>query len=56
MYLDSTKQTGYRVKKYFPELANKWKLFTGDLPHKFLVKLNTKFDFLFLDTAHMAPW
>ena len=55
MYLDSTKRTGYRVKKYFPELAKKWKLFTGDLPHKFLVKLNMKFDFLFLDTAHMAP-
>ena len=55
MYLDSTKKTGYRVKEYFPELAKKWKLFTGDLPHKFLVKLNMKFDFLFLDTAHMAP-
>ena len=47
--------TGYRVKKYFPELANKWKLFTGSQPHKFLEKLNIKFDFLYLDTVHSAP-
>jgi predicted O-methyltransferase YrrM len=51
------KQTGYNAKKYFPELTNnnKWKLFTGKQPHKFLDKLNIKFDFLFLDTAHLVP-
>ena len=48
---------GENVKKYFPELAqnNKWKLYTGEQPHKFLEKLNLKFDFLFLDTKHLAP-
>ena len=49
-------KTGYRVKKYFPELAkNKWQLFTGEQPHKFLTRLNLKYDFLFLDTIHLAP-
>ena len=55
MYLKSQFKTGYRVQKYFPELSKKYRLFTGDLPHKFLVKLNDTFDFLFLDTAHLAP-
>lgn len=55
MYLHKDKKTGYRVQQFFPELSKKWTLFTGDLPHKFLVQLNKTFDFLFLDTAHMAP-
>ena len=55
MYLKNGLKTGYRVKKYFPELSKKWRLFTGDLPHKFLIKLNETFDFFFLDTAHLAP-
>ena len=54
VYSDPTKETGYRVK-YFPELSKNWKLFTGDQPHKFLIKLNMKFDFVFLDTAHSTP-
>ena len=47
--------TGYRVNQYFPELTKNWKLFTGDQAHKFLVNLNMKFDFLFLDSAHVSP-
>ena len=54
-YKNVSLNTGYRVKKYFPNLANKWKLFTGKQPHKFLDKLKMKFDFLFLDTIHSAP-
>ena len=48
---------GENVKKYFPELTNnnKWQLYTGEQPHKFLDKLNLKFDFLFLDTVHITP-
>ena len=49
VYNDKNKLTGYRVYKYFPELTKNWKLYTGDQPHKFLVDLNIKFDFLFLD-------
>ena len=50
-------KTGCNVEKYFPELAsnNKWQLYTGEQPHKFLDKLNMKFDFLFLDTSHLTP-
>jgi len=55
LFNDQTKNTGFRVNKYFPELTKSWKLFTGQLPHKFLTKLNMKFDFVFLDTAHTAP-
>jgi hypothetical protein len=48
---------GENAKKYFPELtnSNKWQLYTGEQPHKFLDKLNLKFDFLFLDTVHYTP-
>ena len=55
LFIDKTKETGYAVKQYFSELTNKWKLYTGDQPHKFLDKLNMKFDFLFLDTSHYTP-
>ena len=55
LYYNSKKKTGYNVYKYFPELTKNWKLYTGDQPHKFLDKLNLKFDFLFLDTAHFSP-
>ena len=56
LYYNNGQKTGCNVKKYFPELAeNKWKLFTGKQPHIFLEKLNMKFDFLFLDTTHLAP-
>ena len=54
-YGNSKLNTGSRVKQYFPELTNNWKLFTGKQPHKFLEELNMKFDFLFLDTVHLAP-
>ena len=56
LYYNNSEKTGCNVKKYFPELAeNKWKLYTGKQPHIFLDKLNMKFDFLFLDTSHLAP-
>lgn len=54
-YQNNSIYTGWRVKTFFPELTKKWSFFVGDQPHKFLVKLNLKFDFLFLDTAHMSP-
>ena len=55
LYYNQTKKTGYRVNQYFPELAKNWKLLTGQQPHKFLIKLDMKFDFVFLDTVHYAP-
>jgi predicted O-methyltransferase YrrM len=55
LYQNNKFKTGYIVFKYFPELTNKWKLYTGEQPHKFLEKLQLKFDFLFLDTVHFSP-
>ena len=55
LFIDNTKDTGYVVKEFFPELNKNWSLFTGEQPHKFLEKLNVKFDFLFLDTSHFTP-
>lgn len=55
LFNDPTKKTGYRVKKFFPELTNNWSLFTGRQPHIFLEKINMKFDFVFLDSAHYTP-
>lgn len=49
------KKIGYKVEENFPELMKKWKLFLGDMPHKFLTKLNIKFDIVFLDSAHSTP-
>ena len=55
LYGNEKFRTGYSVFKYFPELTKKWKLYTGEQSHKFLDKLNLKFDFLLLDTAHFSP-
>ena len=55
LYFNKSQKTGYRVNQFFPELTKNWKLLTGQQPHKFLIKLNMKFDFVFLDTAHSAP-
>ena len=52
---EPNKMIGYRVNKYFPELSKKWKLYTGAQPHIFLEKLNIKFNFLLLDSAHVSP-
>ena len=53
-YKNENLDVGYKTKD-FPELLNKWKLYSGEQPHKFLEKLNLKFDFLFLDTVHTFP-
>ena len=55
LYINNKYLTGYRVNKYFPELTDKWSLFTGEQPHIFLQKLNIKYDLVFLDTAHISP-
>jgi predicted O-methyltransferase YrrM len=55
LYYNQSKETRYRVNQYFPELTKNWTLLTGQQPHKFLIRLKMKFDFVFLDTAHSAP-
>ena len=55
LYSNNSLKTGCRVEQYFPELLNKWHLYTGEQSHKFLDRLNMTFDFLFLDTRHTTP-
>ena len=55
LFTDRNKTTGYTVNTHFPELKKKWRLLTGEVPHKFLEKLNIKFDFVFIDTSHYTP-
>ena len=52
---DSSKKIGYKVSKYFPSLTQNWQLYTGDMPHKYLDKINKKFNFVIIDTSHVMP-
>ena len=52
---DSSKKIGYKVSKYFPSLSQNWKLYTGDMPHTYLDKINKKFNFVIIDTSHVMP-
>lgn len=52
---NTNKAPGYRVKEEFPELLDQWNLFLGTMPHIILPDLNLKFDFVFLDSAHVSP-
>ena len=56
LYFDKSKKTGYRVNQYFPEITKNWKLFTGQQPHKFLIKLNMKFWFFFFGYCSSCSW
>ena len=53
---DPSKFIGYKVDKYFPEVSkDKWKLLLGDMPFRFLQKLNLKFNLVIIDTSHIMP-
>ena len=52
---DPSKKIGYRVEKYFSNISQKWQLYTGDMPHIFLEKLNLKFNFVIIDSSHIMP-
>ena len=55
LYINNNFLTGCIVNKYFLDLTDKSKLFTGEFPRIFIQKLNIKYDFLFLDTAYISP-
>ena len=46
---------GYKVEKYFSKEIKNWKLLLGNMPYKFLEKLNLKFDFAIIDTTNKMP-
>jgi predicted O-methyltransferase YrrM len=53
-YRDSAKNIGY-VVDYYPDLQNKWKLFTGGLSLKFMEEIGGDIDLCLIDTMHSNP-
>ena len=54
-YRNASKKVGWAAKKYFPELVNKWTLFTGKNPAEYLEMIGNNIDFVFIDTVHKTP-
>ena len=54
-YRDESKKTGFLVKEKFPELMNKWTLFTGGLTAEFIETISDGIDLVFIDTIHATP-
>ena len=54
-YRKKEKNSGYIVKEKYPELANKWKLYTGGPACNFLDEIGNDIDFCLLDTTHCLP-
>jgi len=55
-YVDNNKQVGFIVGEFFPGLVkNNWELITGKDPVEILPKLDKKYDFVVIDTAHIHP-
>ena len=54
-YRNRTQKTGYLVKEKFPELMNKWTLYTGGLTAEFIETIGNGIDFVYIDTIHVTP-
>jgi predicted O-methyltransferase YrrM len=54
-YKDKSKKTGHLVKDKFPELMNKWTLYTGGITSEFIETIGDGIDFAFIDTVHITP-
>ncbi len=48
------KQSGFYVDNY-PELKDKWSLFTGAMAYKFIEQIGNGIDFVLIDTVHSNP-
>ena len=53
--LNSNKVVGICVKEYFPELLEKYTLFTGNIASEFMEKIGNQIDMVFIDSAHFEP-
>ena len=53
-YLNPYKKVGWLVKQNFPELMDKWNLYTGGNTAEFIEKIGN-IDFVFIDTVHFTP-
>jgi len=54
-YRDGNKKTGYLVQEKFPELMNKWTLYTGGLTAEFIESIGDGIDLASIDTVHITP-
>ena len=53
--LSKSDMIGYCVKNIFKELSNKWSLYTGNVPAKFLKRIGKNIDMAFIDSGHYEP-
>ena len=54
-YRERSKKTGYIVKEKFPELIDKWTLYTGGITSEFIENIGYDIDLVFIDTVHFSP-
>lgn len=54
-YREKDKKTGYLVQEKFPELINKWTLYTGGITSEFIETIGDGIDLAFIDTRHVTP-
>ena len=54
-YLNTNKKVGWLIEKSFPELMDKWTLYTGVNTVEYLETIENKIDFAFIDTVHYTP-
>lgn len=53
--LSKNEMIGYCVKNIFKNLSNKWSLFTGNIPVKFMKEIGNNIDMVFIDSGHYEP-
>ena len=54
-YRNRTQKTGYLVQEKFPELMNKWTLYTGGLTAEYIETIGDEIDFVYIDTVNVTP-
>lgn len=54
-WIDSNKKTGFVITDYFPEFADRYKLYTGGDVSKHIEKVGNGVELTLLDTTHMHP-
>ena len=50
-----SKLTGWSVKEKYPELMNKWTLYTGKTTAEFMETIGDNIDLVYIDTVHISP-
>jgi len=54
-YKNNHKEVGWLVKEYFPELLDKWILFTGGNVAEYIDYIGNNIDLVYIDTIHRTP-